>query len=719
MKVKRKVAALLALAMVVTGQPTMILADGLNGQVAESTVKTVAQEKLASDNDAKPSVPEDEREELVVTATDPEGATVNAPETIMTGETLEFNVVVEDGYEIVSVDVDGEELEAIRQSGSRYFYEAADILMDPEITVLLEEIPEFEYTETVGDLSFTLTAEEGVLPADTQVKIESLEDEGAVDTEEVKKEVLEKEGLSEEEAPVYGAYSISLTDEEGKKIPDKAAKKVTVSVSGIANLSETPELFDVGEANPIPTAVYKLDAVQNNSEEVDTLSEEPVQVKVTEKKAVKNSEAADEYTDVSFKLDNSFQRVAFAMNDAPKMLNLDAAWDIASAETVKVFIKKEGVAQAEEFEIKTGIIEENLPEVPGYDFVNATLGENGLEVVAVGLYQGDPYYSIDGHFGVLLGSQNIYLNYSAQTETVPITYEYDESKGTVAGIDAAELGENVEFTVKPNAGNRISEIKVNNEILTIGTGQTKFSFTVSGETTVEITFETVAEFKVETVPLGEAAENIDVPGTVNNGKTLVFEIETTYETGPLGLLVRENTDLLYIRVNDTLTVEAGEEADLDGMRISVSNERNNNTYTITISNVQQDLKIGYYIKDVKDAGYTISFLGLDGVTVYEWRENQLNPISEGETVLFSGGRNDVKYFYIKTAPGFAAQLAGASGEGFRIIERTVDAKDPGWEAALSAGCLYTFKYTRGTEYEQRTVYLKAAPIEYSAVYNTL
>ena len=340
MKVKRKVAALLALAMVVTGQPTMILADGLNEQIEESTERTEDQEQLASDTNANPSIPEnetsedeteseipeDEREKLTVTATvEPsESATVNAPETIMTGETLEFNVVVEDGYEIVSVDVDGEELEATRQSGSRYYYEAADILMDPEITVLLEEITEFEYTETVGDLSFTLTAEEGVLPADTQVKIESLEDEGAVDTEEVKKEVLEKEGLSEEEAPVYGAYSISLTDEEGKKIPDKAAKKVTVSVSGIANLSETPELFDVGEANPIPTAVYKLDAAQNNAEEVDTLSEEPVQVKVTEKKAVKNNEAADEYTDVSFKLDNSFQRVAFAMNDAPKMLNLDA-----------------------------------------------------------------------------------------------------------------------------------------------------------------------------------------------------------------------------------------------------------------------------------------------------------------------------------------------------------------------------------------------------------
>ena len=312
--------------------------------------------------------------------------------------------MVEDGYEIVSVDVDGEELEAIRQSGNRYYYEATDILMDPEITVLLEEIPAFEYVETVGELSFTLTAEEGVLPADTQVEIVSLEDEGAVDTEEAKEEVLAKEGLSEEEAPVYGAYSISLTDEDGKKIPDKAAKKVTVSVSGIANLSETPELFDVGEANPIPTAVYKLDAVQNNTEEVDTLSEEPVQVKVTEKKAVKNSEAADEYTDVSFKLDNSFQRVAFAMNDAPKMLNLNGMIDLYANETINVTI--DGVANETTAKLPVGTIAEKAPSYDGYTYEYATIGQNGAEVVAVGVYViGDTryeYYSTDGESAQLI-----------------------------------------------------------------------------------------------------------------------------------------------------------------------------------------------------------------------------------------------------------------------------------------------------------------------------
>ena len=112
MKVKRKVAALLALAMVLTSQPFGVLADGLDNMkedyaVTEEDVTTPSEADEVGDKNT------DEKEELEVTVNiDPEdGANVRAPKKVDTGDTLEFSVKVKDDYKISRVEVFGEELE--------------------------------------------------------------------------------------------------------------------------------------------------------------------------------------------------------------------------------------------------------------------------------------------------------------------------------------------------------------------------------------------------------------------------------------------------------------------------------------------------------------------------------------------------------------------------------------------------------------------------------
>ena len=64
MKVKRKVAALLALAMVVTGQPSGVLADGLNtlgtSYAAENSDAATGSEATDPTEPEKPELPEEE-----------------------------------------------------------------------------------------------------------------------------------------------------------------------------------------------------------------------------------------------------------------------------------------------------------------------------------------------------------------------------------------------------------------------------------------------------------------------------------------------------------------------------------------------------------------------------------------------------------------------------------------------------------------------------------
>lgn len=170
-QLKRKMAALLAVAMVMTGQPSGVLAGGMPGDSGEASAEVT--ETVSTDSDATQNtepdgseippatnstadsgtaggnggtgtdIPKEEQETFEVTyQVEPEeGAKVTGDRKVKTGETLEFTVRVNEGYELDSVSVSGDVLEPVEETENKYTYEAENIMQAPEVEVNLVEAP--------------------------------------------------------------------------------------------------------------------------------------------------------------------------------------------------------------------------------------------------------------------------------------------------------------------------------------------------------------------------------------------------------------------------------------------------------------------------------------------------------------------------------------------------------------------------------------------------
>ena len=265
-QLKRKMAALLAVAMVMTGQPSGVLAGGMPGDSGEASTEVT--ETVSTDSDATQNtepdgseippatnstadsgtsggnggtgtdIPKEEQETFEVTyQVEPEeGAKVTGDRKVKTGETLEFTVRVNDGYELDSVSVSGDVLEPVEETENKYTYEAENIMQAPEVEVTLteEEKPAFSYEETIDGITVSLTAEEGVLPDGTKAEVKK------VSVPKDAKETEEGEELIE-----AVAFDITLYDAEGNELDNSWAENgsVKVTFSG-AELEEKQEKAD-------------------------------------------------------------------------------------------------------------------------------------------------------------------------------------------------------------------------------------------------------------------------------------------------------------------------------------------------------------------------------------------------------------------------------------------------------------------------------------------
>ena len=265
-QLKRKMAALLAVAMVMTGQPSGVLAGGMPGDSGEASTEVT--ETVSTDSDATQNtepdgseippatnstadsgtaggnggtvteIPKEEQETFEVTyQVEPEeGAKVTGDRTVKTGETLEFTVRVNEGYELDTVRVSGDVLEPTKEEDNKYSYEAENIMQAPEVEVTLtgEEKPAFSYEETIDGITVTLTAEEGVLPDGTKAEVKK------VSVPKDAKETEEGEELIE-----AVAFDITLYDSEGNELDNSWAENgsVKVTFSG-AELKEKQEEAD-------------------------------------------------------------------------------------------------------------------------------------------------------------------------------------------------------------------------------------------------------------------------------------------------------------------------------------------------------------------------------------------------------------------------------------------------------------------------------------------
>ena len=746
MRLKRKIAALLAVSMVVSGQPGMFT---MTSAAQEKVVQgaEVSQEfdtaspsnaDVATKSDADSALDEEDQTYEVSYLVDPEdGAAVKGDKKVDTGDTLEFTVTVEKGYKLTDVFVSGDTAEPVSQDGAKYQYEVEDIRMQPEVEVLLEEIsyPEFSETQGVGNnVEISLYAEEGVLPEGTTfeaVELESADEEMA---ESAKSQVLAQADAEETDEPAYGSYQISLIGADGELLSDEEIDgDVMVTVNGVNNLMENGEIFDVDEENPIPTDVYRVKAKTNL---LDKILPSTGDLRVDKVKLEKGDEY--ESDDAAYEMKSAVENIVLmpSAKAAPEFANIQLLVEEFADETVKVQI--DGVDGETTYDLPVGTIEDNAPEYTNYIYENATYGENGPEIVAIGVYVIDgekyEYYSIDGKMAQLIDDGKVILHYSA--DELEITYQVNPNEicGTVIGPEIANAGETVAFTVEPALGYKVADVKINNQSQYVE-GQSVYSFEMPGSAvTVDVTFAEADSYTVTLEPLGNSAEynyhdygyRCDTPTevTVSNGGSLdanIYVNEGYLGDLPLQYLVVNGQ---RIEVND----DGNADATIGGMQVTVRRDSHNHVllpryfYNVKITNIQQDIHLGYFIKDewgIDDRTITIDALG-EGVELYVKEDSQdLKKVNENDAFELEHD-GDAIYFYAKAKPGYRVYYEDIAGTGVEEVDSIyAHLEYPGAMEALAYGCQWELHFTRYWNDEaNRTISIYAEPIEYTVVYDT-
>lgn len=218
-------------------------------------------------------IPKDEQETFEVSYyTDPEeGAAVRGDKKVKTGETLRFSVSVKKGYELNEVNVSGDVLVPVSENGTKYSYEVEDILFAPEVNVILSEVeyPAFEISEDFGEVTVTVSADEGILPAGTYAEIEEVE------ASELLSELAADADESEAEQKAY-FFDITLYDEEGNELSaddwnnKKGGVEVSFTGSGIDEAKESSKdakivhVDEEGEEDVVKTV--KMNASERNED---------------------------------------------------------------------------------------------------------------------------------------------------------------------------------------------------------------------------------------------------------------------------------------------------------------------------------------------------------------------------------------------------------------------------------------------------------------------
>ena len=100
----------------------------------------------------------------------------------------------------------------------------------------------------------------------------------------------------------------------------------------------------------------------------------------------------------------------------------------------------------------------------------------------------------------------------------------------------------------------------------------------------------------------------------------------------------------------------------------------------------------------------------------EWK--WVGKIYPGSVVKFNYNLSErkVAVFYAKTQPGYEPHFS-SEGTGFKIIDNINKNNYSGKQQAIDLGCTHEFHYTNNTDQKNRTVYLKAVPIEYRVFYD--
>lgn len=395
------------------------------------------------------------------------------------GETVEFTVTPDSGYSVVKVTVNGEEVTA---TAGKYSFlvsentlqiaivvETAEILIVPQVQAQNATVNGLKVNYKIGEtLTFTVTVDDGYKLVGVMVNGSAITaDEGGNYSYEIVADV--------------SAVNIVVTTQTVASagiVPQVSAENVAVEgiESGKAYASGETLTFTVS-----PSRGYRVVKVTLNGEEIVA----------------------------------GGSGYSYTVQDSDTAIVIVVQTELISLET-SVTVTPEGSAVVEGYELAYGIddvVTFTVKANAGYEMTRVTV--NGYEVTAS-----------DNVYSYTVKDTDSAVEIVVETSKKQLTVSKTVTNATLGGLkESYTFGETVQFTVTPETGYEVTEIKVNDNVIEAVEGA--YSYTVLPEDTqINVTVTTQLIALTPELDEGDGATVVGLEESYNIGETVTFTLTT-------------------------------------------------------------------------------------------------------------------------------------------------------------------------------------------------
>ena len=395
------------------------------------------------------------------------------------GETVEFTVTPDSGYSVVKVTVNGEEVTA---TAGKYSFlvsettsqiaiavETVEISIVPQVQAQNATVNGLKENYKIGEtLTFTVTVDDGYKLVGVMVNGSAITaDEGGNYSYEIVADV--------------SAVNIVVTTQTVASagiVPQISAENASVEgiESGRAYASGETVEFTVS-----PSRGYRVVKVTLNGEEIVA------------------GESGYSYT----------------VQDSDTAIVIVVQTELISLETA-VTVTPEGSAEVSGYELSYGIddaVTFTVTANAGYEITGVTV--NGYDVTAS-----------DNVYSYTVKDTDSAVEIVVETSKKQLTVSKTVTNATLGGLkESYTFGENVQFTVTPETGYEVTEVKVNDNVIEAVEGA--YSYTVLPEDTqINVTVTTQIIALTPELDEGDGAAVNGLEESYNIGNTVTFTIST-------------------------------------------------------------------------------------------------------------------------------------------------------------------------------------------------
>ena len=608
---------------------------------------------------------------------------------------------------------------------------------------------------SVSDANEKKTVEEtSAASSDSDEKAEV--PEGTQKSEEGKADEPETASEDNEESTKSGTESESaaVTSEEGTETEEIETETVTETSTEVTSDEEEKDSFtvsfEVGDGAVVKVNGESVSLV----EDIEAGTNVEFHVEASDGYRIKKVTADGSELGTSagtYQLENVQEDMTISVSTERNKLRM-LMRDILLAnteETVKVRVSgadgNNGTVN-----IPVGEIKEHAPVFDGYSFVEARVDDDVIQFA--GVYENYVYYSAgETDAGTILeDNKEIVLYYESDSLKVEVTYTtqvgnaQSAAGGTVTGPVSVKRNSALTFRVEVNRGYEIDNVKINGGMPLTGTkvADNKWDYTIQNVTKTQnviVTFKKITSYKLTYNNSKIMQGNITSPGnnsTFTGEKPLVLTLvsDSGHQDGEGTWTdwLLNNLQVNGVFINVPSSYETNAEATtilpsgtkvnvkltkIDSERISTGSGRSQNfnkyTYTITISDVYEDIDIssGNFKSNKRPEIIIKQLEGIEGDRLYGLDANgnlfKNSTINDVYKAANSGGNE----FYFNVKPGYDGKdikLSGTGMDGIEIKEGSYTKDNKTYK--------YMFKVNWSSE-TNKQIFLSAEKAKYTVRYD--